>query len=208
MALNEVVAHPLPDDILPTEIQIYQHYLYLLEVKSESGEWNNFTPLEEKVKILISDVAAQWDKTGIPHDLSEKRGRLRIESVISRIRKLKGRDEKILEKFQNLCDVARCKCTNHCNCILEDQVPSAWKEFLADQRRERKLSLRKFSLRGATEKSESERKRRLEKEELLAKKQKFEQRCRTELEEQFETIGLEEIEGNLRILHTLSIASL
>ena len=32
--------------------------------------------------------------------------------VITRIKKLKGRDEKILEGFENLCDLARCKCTD------------------------------------------------------------------------------------------------
>ena len=89
----------------------------------------------QKVKFVISDVAAQWDKTDIPHELSERSRKDRVGRVITRIKKLKGRDEKILEGFENLCDLAQCKCTDHCNCVLEDQVPSAWKEFLADQRR-------------------------------------------------------------------------
>ena len=189
MELAEVVAHPLPDDTLPTELQIYQHYLYLNELKIESGEWKKSTPLPlaEKVKFVISDVAAQWDQTDIPHELSERSRKDCVGRVITRIKKLKGRDEKILEGFENLCDLAQCKCTDHCNCVLEDQVPSAWKEFLADQRGERKLSIRKFSLRGPTARGDSDRKRRSEfeskleeKRELLAKKQKFEQRCRTE----------------------------
>ena len=63
MELAEVVAHPLPDDTLPTELQIYQHYLYLNELKIESAELKKSTPLplSEKVKFVISDVAAQWD---------------------------------------------------------------------------------------------------------------------------------------------------
>ena len=214
---SEIEAKPLPDDGLPTELQIYQHYLHLWEVNSNSGKWQKQTPLATKAEAVLADVANQWNKTGIPHDLPGKRYFLQqIESLIKNdglVRKFikvpKGQYRKswesIVARFGNLFDVARCKCTVHCTCAPDNQVPPAWKEYLADQRAERKmagvLSSRKLSLRGATERQEMEKKRKAEidvtlqkKEELEAKKQRREEENKMELEEQFKTVNLEDIE--------------
>ena len=199
MASPEVEAKPIPDDVLPTELQVYQHYLYLDEVKKKSGEWNRKTPLATKAKVVASSIAEQWDKCSIPHEgLSGRKTELKVERLISRVRDFKkGRDEDILGKFGKIFDIARCKCLGHCTCALEDQVPPTWKTFLEDQRGERQmvgtLTSRKLSLRGASVREEEDRKRKAELQDREAKKQKQRERSRTELEEQFKMVKLEEI---------------
>ena len=68
------VAHSVPDGALPTELQISDLPALSVPPWSQEWVWKNTTPLEKKVKNVISDVAAQWDKTGIPHELSERWG--------------------------------------------------------------------------------------------------------------------------------------
>ena len=204
----------LPDDILPTELEIYQHYLHLCEIKKESGEWQlsgrAATSLKTKAQVVMSDVAEQWKKTPIPHDFQEKKVLLRVEYLIEKIRnftKNPRTDEEIRAKFDNFFDVALCKCSNICSCAPEKQVPSAWKKFLMDQRGDRKmggfLSSRKLSLRGATGKEKEDRKRRAEieekmkeKKEVIEKKQKKEKESKMEMEEQFKKVKLEDREDS------------
>ena len=52
MASTEVEAQPLPDNSLPTELQIDQYFLHLEKVKIESKEWNNITSLIAKAKFV------------------------------------------------------------------------------------------------------------------------------------------------------------
>ena len=83
----------LRDYILPTEKDIYKHYRYLNNVRVRSGEWNQHTSFSEKVKFVGSEVAAIWDRTGIPHALSGKckvraKWERRVTTIIIRGRKL------------------------------------------------------------------------------------------------------------------------
>ena len=43
MASNELEAKPLPNDGLPTNLEVYQHFLPTDELKIKSGEHWNFT---------------------------------------------------------------------------------------------------------------------------------------------------------------------
>ena len=47
----------LSGDLLPTKLDLWRHYLYLISVKSSAGEWTQFTPLSVKLKSVCEDVA-------------------------------------------------------------------------------------------------------------------------------------------------------
>ena len=63
LILNQPVK--LREDVLPTELEIYKHYLYLNSEKLNTGEWTTNTPIADIVKLLMADVSALWSKTGI-----------------------------------------------------------------------------------------------------------------------------------------------
>ena len=198
MTSTAVEAKPLPENVLPTELQVYQHFLHLEQVKMKSGEWTNYTPLTSKARSVAMSISSQWDKTSIPYmDLSGKNA-VRVERLITSVRnyKKKGKDVDLKVKFGTLFDIARCKCGGHCTCAPEDQVPPTWNQFLKDQRGERQmadLGSRKLSLRGASVREEEDRKRKAEIEKKEAKKQKQGERSKMELAEQFKMVKLEEI---------------
>ena len=206
MASAEVEASPLPEDVLPTELQVYQHCLHLEQVKVKSGEWNKNTPLTTKAKCVAQSISEQWGKTSIPHNDWSGRKTNRVERLITSVRNFKKnfkkeKDVDIEVKFGKLFDIARCQCSGHCTCPLEDQVPPNWMQFLEDQRGERQmvgvLCSRKLSLRGAREREEEDRKRKAEiekREELVAKKKKQEEKNQKELEDQFKMVNLDEME--------------
>ena len=203
MTSTDMEAKPLPDDVLPTELHVYQHFLHLEQEKKESGEWTNYTSLTTKARSVAKCVSDQWDKTTIPHvDWSGRQAVLQVERLVTNVRNYKknfkkGKSLDLKVKFGTLLDIARCKCAGHCSCALEDQVPPTWKTFLEDQRGERQmvgaLTSKKLSLRGASAREEEDRKRKAEIEKREAKKQKQGERSRTEMEEQFKMVKLEEI---------------
>ena len=81
-----VEAKPLPDDVLPTELQVYQHFLHLEEEKMKSREWKKNTPLATKARSVAVCISDQWDKTTIPLvDLSGKKA-VRVERLVTSVR--------------------------------------------------------------------------------------------------------------------------
>ena len=124
----------LRDDILPTELDIYKHYLYLNAVRVRSGEWKQHTSLSEKVKFVGSEVAAIWDRTGIPHALSGKckvraKWEKRVTTIIIKGRNLNKvamhkREDDFGQELNILFDVALCSHTEKevCSCKLQDKV--------------------------------------------------------------------------------------
>ena len=166
----------------------------------KSREWIRIgTTLTEKSKWVALSVSEQWKKTNIPHeDCSTRNSGKRVELLITSVRNFKkGRGVDM--------NVAKCKCPGQCTCSPEDQVPPVWKQFLEDQRGERKmagfLSSRKLSLRGAAVKDEEDRKRKADielkmekKEDLVTKKKKQEEKSKKELDEQFKMVNLDEVE--------------
>ena len=182
----------LSGDNLPTKSEVYQYLLYLEDVKKGTGEWNRRTTLTTKAQCVADDVAAVWDKAGIPHKLDTdwyKRER-QVEVVLTRARALKkvpagqNKTEDFLQKvaeMQKLFDVAKCQCNlgdGWCSCARDDQVPSNSKQFLIDQRSERKLTLsqidRAVSLRSGAVREAEDRKRR---EEMTAQMEQEQNRA-------------------------------
>ena len=203
-------AMALRGDVLPTEGDIYRHYLQMLSSKVASGEWHCRTPLSTKVKSVTEDVAQVWDKTPIPHNLEGREGERRVMAVITKVRDLDKvvktrRGEGFGSILHQLFDVARCKCLEECQCEPGDQVPKSWQEFLKDQRHERKLqgvlSDKKLSLRGAAVRKEEDNKEeeefniKVEKtEEQARKKLKQEDKNKTESDLMFSKVSMEESE--------------
>ena len=144
---------PLPEDSLPTSLDIIRHYYYLIDVNCSSGKWRHNTPLATKLKDVTADVAAVWDRSGIPHHLHGRSGEKRILSLIRSYRNNNKRwnDQKGSDFLSKLFDVAMCQDTDNCKCSPESSVPDNQKIFLADQRGERILKIqlteRKQSLR-------------------------------------------------------------
>ena len=154
LILNQPVK--LKEDVLPTELEIYKHYLYLNTDKLKTGEWTTNTPLTKKVELLMSDVSALWYKTDL---LAGSQGVRRIMALITRCKKMnkvamEKRGEMFAQDLNVLFDVAYCKHEEViCSCSKADQVPPTWKEFLNDQRGKRQmvgvLSDRSLTLRNA-----------------------------------------------------------
>ena len=107
----------------------------------KSREWIRIgTTLTEKSKWVALSVSEQWKKTNIPHeDCSTRNSGKRVELLITSVRNFKkGRGVDMNVQFGKLFDIAKCKCPGQCTCSPEDQVPPVWKQFLEDQRGERK----------------------------------------------------------------------
>ena len=108
-------ASKLREDILPTELDVYNHYLYLNKVKIENGDWKQNTTTNVKVQCVRSDVAEIWNRSGIPHDCKGRAGEKRILNLVNKCKNMTKAKamEKIKEGFGDdlkvLCDVAICK---------------------------------------------------------------------------------------------------
>ena len=112
---------------LPTGLAIYAHYLHLRIEKRQSGEWKQNTSFGEAVRVVTCDVAAQWDKTGIPHILNSRDGRRKISIFLTKCHTLckvpaERRAEGFGQEFNCLFDVAACPHLESCNCDLMSQV--------------------------------------------------------------------------------------
>ena len=188
----------LRGDVLPTELDIYKHYLYLNSLKLETGDWVTNTPLSKKVLHVMNDVAALWRRTGIPFDLDGFKGERRILNLVSKGRVLNKvphdrRAEDFGKELNILFDVAPCKHPDDISCICspDHKVPPTWRQFLTDQRGVRQiqgvLSEGALTLRHAhnreREKKESREAVRYKVEELERKKKKDMDRRSKELEE-------------------------
>ena len=122
---------PLEIGNLPTEHSVYSHYLYLRALKQETGEWKQNTSILEAARAVMSDVASQWDKTGIPHTLLGRPGEKKVELRLKNFQKefkvpLERRDQGFEAKLSCLFDVAACKHIDFssCTCCLDQQVHS------------------------------------------------------------------------------------
>ena len=119
----------LKDDSLPTELDVYHHFLYLNNVKCSSGDWKQITDLSVKAKCVRDDVAAIWDRSSIPHGLNVREGWRRISTIIMKGKKLNKvavgrREEGFSQDMKGLFDVALC---HHlgveiCTCTLQNKV--------------------------------------------------------------------------------------
>ena len=76
--MDSMTGKALGLNVLPTRLEVYQHYLHLNKVKISSGEWKQNIPVKEKVKYLTNDIAKVWDMAGMPHNLIGKTGDKRV----------------------------------------------------------------------------------------------------------------------------------
>ena len=117
---------PLRQDCLPTKKDIINHYLNLRRVQQEAGEWH--TSLAAMVKMVVSDVKKQWDKTEIPHmTLETRKGEKDISGLLAKFQSmskvaLNKRGVEFGHEFDSIYDVADCPHQNPCCCPLEHQV--------------------------------------------------------------------------------------
>ena len=119
----------LRDDVLPTELDVYHHYLHLNNVKYASGDWNQGTNLSVKVKCVSEDVGELWGRTGIPHFLNNREGERRIQNIIMKSRKLNKvsmdrRGESFGKDLKALFDATPCQhqVEETCTCPIENKV--------------------------------------------------------------------------------------
>ena len=76
----------LREDILPTRLDVYNHYLHLMDENGRSGKWKQNTLFSSKVKCVRDDVVALWDRTFIPHDLAGRHGEKKVSSLLTKCR--------------------------------------------------------------------------------------------------------------------------
>ena len=119
----------LKQDCLPTKRDIFNHYLYLRNVKQESGEWKQNTSLSVAVTDILSDVKKQWEKTQIPHTADGRRGEKDLLSLLTKFQTLSRvnaarRGPEYGKEMDLLYDVAVCPHgeLSACSCPLEHQV--------------------------------------------------------------------------------------
>ena len=156
-------ASKLRDDVLPTELDIYKHYLYLSSVKGAAGDWKQNTSISTKVQCVRDDVAVLWNRSGIPHDCGGRLGEKRVMNLVNKCKAMnkvaiERRHEKFGDELNVLFDAAICKHFDFesCSCEIQDKVPLTWRVFLDDQRGPRALqgvlSTRTLTLRTAKHK--------------------------------------------------------
>ena len=109
------------EDSLPTELDVYHHFLLIRDGKIASGEWNKFTSMQIKLKVLLGDVYSLWDRTGIPHCMSSREGERRLSNLINKCKNLSKvplsrRDRGHANDLQILFDVALCTHTDALTC--------------------------------------------------------------------------------------------
>ena len=63
----------LKGDVLPTMMEVFQHYQYLTEVKNKNGEWHKITQKCVKATHVVEDVENVWERGGLPHRLEDSR---------------------------------------------------------------------------------------------------------------------------------------
>lgn len=131
--------------VLPTYEDVMKHYLFIrLEMLQKSNKEPDFA---EIANVVISDVKTIWIKACLPV-LSDRRIFQMLKDYHAKFRKIKkyptsrGNSKSILfaaEAKIKLFDICYCKCTdfNCCNCA--EKVPPKERDFLKDQRKDRKM---------------------------------------------------------------------
>ena len=155
---------------LPTYKEVMKYYIYVrLQIKQRKD------PLFKAIAAVVAQsLEILWKKASIPH-LSRKR----ITSMLQQNRhkmnnllKSKSKNcDNYKRKFQllqdlahkNLFDVSACKCLDieRCTCKLKNRVPLAERDFLCDQRSDRRMVITELD-KVSTILNKKRKKRRLE----------------------------------------------
>ena len=119
----------LKEDVLPTDIQIYNHYIHLIQKKCSTGEWKHNTPFLVKARAVCLDVSAVWDRTTISHLMNTREGERKIITLLNKCKNftkvpLDRRPASFGEELHHLFDVAICqhKVDDSCSCEIQNKV--------------------------------------------------------------------------------------
>lgn len=168
-------ASELPDNVLPTNLQVAQHFLFMKKRKNDSNK--------DKYKALSDAVISLWNKASIP-TMHYRSVMKRVEAMIStgselsRSKSSSTRQSTFLSTLNSLFDIAACKCSMSfdnstkqvsisCQCPRDLKVPSDELLFLYDQRNSRQMFIANIDLHATS---------RLQKR--LQRKSKEETRCK------------------------------
>jgi hypothetical protein len=78
-------------DMLPTKMEVFQHYQYLTEFKNKSGEWHKTTQKCVKAKHVVEVVANVWERGGLPHRLEDSKI---VIALLDRVIRMKENQKK------------------------------------------------------------------------------------------------------------------
>lgn len=136
------IANELETKQLPNIREVMQHFSFI-----QTQFPTNIKTSDIAIKVA-TNVLEIWNKASIP-TVSAKRVQQKIESLRKALRvilKRKGEAKNTAfslawQESSNLFDIAECQCLeyNNCACPRDAKVPTLEREFLLDQRNERKM---------------------------------------------------------------------
>ena len=139
-----IIGHPapLPKTQLPTKGEVLNHVKWL-----QSSSKSSRQGVSAVFRTVAEEVVSVWESEGIPvHDVKYVTRRIKLECHDELRRASKApvnRRDGHPDCFQQLFDIARCRChvRNSCNCPAESKIPPDEWDFVQDQRGNRRLSL-------------------------------------------------------------------
>ena len=110
--------------------------------------------------IVAEELIGIWQSEGVPTIALRSIKRM-IENLYEKYQKvnkikLSERNDISMDFYESLCDITKCKCANDCICCRDHKIPVKERQFVEDQRNERKLSL------GNVDNDETTRRRKIE----------------------------------------------
>lgn len=167
----------LKENVLPTYADLMKHFLWIKNDLLWKG--NNKNPSVKDISEIVScDIERIWKKASLPVVSHQEVIRL-IRNFnekyknIKRIPKSRKGADKIRKVFfdeanSTLFDISACKCLNYEQCKCSVKIPSMERNFLADQRHERKMVIGSVDI-SATQKMKRVRERQCRRETQEAK---------------------------------------
>jgi len=162
-----------PKDIsfrsLPTYEDVMKYYAYVrLEIKERKD------PSFKQITVVVAQqLETLWKRASIPH-LSRKRitsmmqqYRLKINNLLKSKSKNSDNFKSKVQKMRDMAaktlfDISACKCLDfeQCTCTIKNKVPLAERDFLSDQRSERRMVIAGLDIT-ATKANKKRNKRRM-----------------------------------------------
>lgn len=151
-----------PLNQLPTKVDVIKNILFH---KIDDGDI--IVANKQLIKKTVERIKIAWSKTDIQTvaDTSIERCALKIFDRYLKLKQIKHHKcyESQFNAFQmemtSLFDISRCKCEDKCVCSYVDKIPKKEKQFLIDQRNERRMFLGSIDV-DATCQAESREKRK------------------------------------------------
>lgn len=136
---------------LPTYADVMKNYAYIRQTLIDSAQNKAEPTLGNIAEILIAELKLVWSKASIPvvtdqqilHMIRQYHGKLRnlkkpLKSRLNDALRQKVKEFREIAETK-LFDISSCKCANFSLCKCKNKVPIREREFLVDQRTERKM---------------------------------------------------------------------